>query len=77
METEETIEVRKQDGSAKPGSMGRYGCRLFSAQPLSNGLLSLASPLTTTGSLRRSVCAWAVLDQINMYTNCTTITLHD
>lgn len=40
METEETIEVRKQDGSVKPGSMGRYGCRLFSAQSLSDGLLS-------------------------------------
>lgn len=40
METEETIEVRKQDGWVKPGSMGRYGCRLFSAQSLSDGLLS-------------------------------------
>lgn len=38
METEETIEVRKKDGSWKPGSMGRYGYRLFIAQLLSDFL---------------------------------------
>lgn len=35
METQETIMVRKQGGSEKPGSMGRCG-----AQSLSSGLLS-------------------------------------
>lgn len=56
METEETIEVRKQDGLLKPGSTGRYGCRLFSAQLSSDWLFVLCPPLTPTGNSRRSVC---------------------
>lgn len=34
METEETIKVGKQDGLLQEGSVGRYGCRLFTAQSL-------------------------------------------